>query len=405
MSERNVLASCLRDGRAYESIEKAASLEDFTAQGRVLWECIREYRDNDPDARACDREIIGRYVERKVANPKHAATFARLLDELYAADVSPPNVVKDYIGVRLDITGDKLAVALTNGQTDLAQKLMGEYQDWLACVDSASLHAEEETTKVYKGFDIGELVRTSHTEEELIKVFPKALNERLDGGCLRGHHIVVFARPEMGKTAMLLTMVYGFLRQGLKVLYCGNEDPIEDIMLRVATRLTGRSKYDVIANPDEAMQICREKGYDNLVLAHLSPGTPREIEALAKAHNPDVIMLDQLRNLSLGKEDNFTQQLEKAARAMRGIGQRHHALVVSVTQAGNSASSKRVLEMNDVDSSNTGIPAQADVMIGIGANAEDEARNVRVLSLPKNKRSGIRDSFTVQIDPQISRMR
>jgi len=401
VSERSILASCLKSGRAYGSIEKAISLEDFTAQGRVIWSCIQEYRNTDPGAGACDPEIISRSVARKVSNPKHQATFDRIIADLYEADVSPANVVADYIAVKLEYVGDKLAVALTNNDQAEVRKLLEEYQDWMNC---SALDLGKEEAKVYEGFDLEELVRTSHAADELIKVFPKALNDRLDGGCLRGHHIVVFARPEMGKTAMLLTMVYGFLQQGLKVLYCGNEDPMEDILLRVACRLTGRTKHEVVANPREAMAICKEKGYDNLVLAPLSPGTPREIEQLAIQYKPDVIMVDQLRNLQM-KEDNFTQQLEKAARAVRGIAQRQHALAISVTQAGDSASNKRILAMNDVDSSNTGIPAQADVMIGIGANAEDEACNRRVLSLPKNKRSGLRDHFTVHIDPQISRMR
>ena len=61
--------------------------------------------------------------------------------------------------------------------------------------------------------------------------------------------------------------------------------------------------------------------------------------------------------------------------------------------------------MGDVDNSNTGIPAQADVMIGIGATSEDESQGRRVLSLPKNKRSGNHEYFAVNVDPQLSRVR
>jgi hypothetical protein len=60
--------------------------------------------------------------------------------------------------------------------------------------------------------------------------------------------------------------------------------------------------------------------------------------------------------------------------------------------------------MGDVDSSNTGIPAQADVMIGIGMSREDELNNRRVISLPKNKPGGNHDAFPVQVDLTKSRV-
>ena len=60
--------------------------------------------------------------------------------------------------------------------------------------------------------------------------------------------------------------------------------------------------------------------------------------------------------------------------------------------------------MGDVDFSNTGIPAQADVMVGIGMDASLEAEGLRTISLPKNKVSGIHDNFPVRITPQLSRI-
>jgi hypothetical protein len=104
------------------------------------------------------------------------------------------------------------------------------------------------------------------------------------------------------------------------------------------------------------------------------------------------------------KEDSLTRQLEKAAMAARNLGKKHGAMVMSVTQAGDSASGKAILEMGDVDSSNTGIPAQADVMVGIGASMEDIEMGRRVISLPKNKRSGQHGYFPVRVDPTRSRI-
>jgi RecA-family ATPase len=156
-------------------------------------------------------------------------------------------------------------------------------------------------------------------------------------------------------------------------------------------------------DPEGADALAREMGYDNLVLASLTPGTPKEIERLIIDHKPDVVVMDQLRNLLVG-EENFTRSLERSAQIVRALGKKHNALVLSVTQAGDSASGKSILDMGDVDSSNTGIPAQADVMIGIGMSRDDELQGRRVLSLPKNKAGGNHDSFPVRVDLARSRV-
>jgi predicted ATP-dependent serine protease len=276
--------------------------------------------------------------------------------------------------------------------------LLEEYTKWRT---AESLDVEQERT-IQRGTPLKEITKL-YTPDNLIRVYPLSLNDRLDGGMLRGQHMVVFARPEMGKTLFLVNAVAGFLSQNLTVLYVGNEDPADDITLRIVCRLTKRNKFEVLDNVEDADIEARKRGYNNLIMAGLTPGSPGEIEELTREYKPDVVLIDQLRNLRM-REDNYVRQLEKAATAIRTIGKRLGVFVVSVTQAGDSASGKAVLDMGDVDSSNTGIPAQADVMVGIGATQEDLEIGRRVLSLPKNKRSGRHEYFPVNIDTQTNRM-
>src|SRR5690606_34278645 len=117
---------------------------------------------------------------------------------------------------------------------------------------------------------------------------------------------------------------------------------------------------------------------------------------------PDVILVDQLRNLK-SKEDSRVNQLDEVARGLRDIGKAKKIVVVDVTQAGESAEGKSVLTMTDIDSSKTGVPAAADLLIGVGANKEQEASGFRVLSLCKNKINGYHGALTVKVNPFISR--
>lgn len=390
----------MADRTAYTTIADHIKEGDLSEQGSIIIEAVGDYYARDEGASDIDAELLARNVGRSLSNAKHREMFDKLIATLGGTECSPANIVHDFIEVKREASGARLASALASGKSAIdVRPLLDEYSKWEG---STSLD-EADTTEVYRGASVAELVDNTYTDG-LIEVWPKTLNDRLDGGLLRGHHMLIFARPEMGKTMMLVNMIAGFLHQELTVLYIGNEDPISDIVMRTVSRLTGMTKYEVLDDPDTADQVARTKGYDNLILAGLTPGTPRQIQELITEYKPDVVMLDQLRNLNV-HEDQFVQKLEKAATAARNLGKSNNVLMVSVTQAGDSATGKGPLDMGDVDSSNTGIPAQVDVMVGIGATHDDEASNRRVLSLPKNKRSGNHEFFPVAIDPQLSKIR
>lgn len=400
MAERRLLASCIKSRGAFDTIEQFLDRSDFTEQGQLLLQQLHKFYERDPKADVADPELILSAICRELPNPKHHVVFKDMLASLAGMEVSPENAAADYVAVKREKVGNKLASALAAGRPpDVVGPLVEKYQELL----ESELNPKQKETQVLVGASVMDLVAARNRDGGLIRLFPNSLNERLDGGLLRGHHVVIFARPEVGKTTFVVNSNRGFLRQQLKVLYCGNEDPIEDVVLRHVSCLADMTKHEVIDDPEGADRLARENGYDNLVLASMTPGSPKEIEALVVEHKPDVLVVDQLRNLMVG-EENFTRQLERAAQAVRAIGKKHNCLVLSVTQAGDSASGKSILDMGDVDSSNTGIPAQADVMIGIGMSRDDELQGRRVLSLPKNKAGGNHDSFPVRVDLTKSRV-
>ena len=397
MSERNLLASCLASREAYSSVSDLLQEGDLSEQGNIILSHVREYYDRDLDAAHVDHDLLQRSISRSLSNPKHRESFETLVRSIAGAGVSPANVLHDFKEVRREAAGDRLASALASrADQHKVAALVDEYQKW----DSFDVEKRDAPTV---GRSITDIV-VEQQERGLIEIWPRSLNTRLDGGLLPGHHVLIFARPEMGKTMMLVNMMAGFLDQNLKVLYCGNEDPQDEIILRMVSRLTGMTRYEIFDDPDMADELARECGYDNIVFADMAPGTPREIQRYVDEYDPDVVLIDQLRNINV-REDQFVQKLEKAATAARLIAKSNNVLVVSVTQAGDSAAGKGPLDMGDVDSSNTGIPAQVDVMVGIGATADDEATNRRILSLPKNKRSGRHEFWPVGVEPQLSKVR
>jgi len=398
MRERQILASCIKDREAYDTITDHVGYKDFSEQGWVIWEGIRSYYDTDSGCVRVAPDILSASITRHVAADKHKEMFERLVHSLDDMEVSPSNIVADLLATKRDIAGKQLAQSIVSGKHDW--DLLGAYQ---TIMEAELLDDPEEGDEARQGFSVRELVSDRFDQANLIRVLPTALNDRLDGGAKRGHHIVLFARPEMGKTMMTIEMMAGFARQGLKVLYIGNEDPLDDITMRVVNRLSCMTKAEVMADPDKADARAREAGYESIILQSLCPGTAREITKLIVHHEPDVLVLDQLRNLNM-HQDNYVLALEQAAKQARQWAKRYSCVVVSVTQAGDSASGKAVLDLGDVDYSNTGIPAQADLMVGMGQNSQHAANGEIVLSLPKNKISGNHEYFAVSIEPQLSKI-
>ena len=397
MRERQVLSSSMHSRDAYERIRDHVERDDFTEQGYVIWSGIKDYYEADDMAKNVESGILAESISRVIPADKHKEMFRNLVASLDEMDVSTPNVVADLLATKRDRVGKQLAAALLEGEA--AGELHDKYGGLLLAEDLGE--AEESEERV--GLSVAELVKEKFDPANLIKIMPESLNKRLGGGVKPGHHIILFARPEMGKTMMTIEMMAGFARQGLQCLYIGNEDPIDDINMRVVNRLANMTKEEVLKDPDKADLRARKSGYENIILAPLAPGTPREITKLIEKHQPAVLVLDQLRNLNMS-QDNYVLALENAAKQARQWAKRYSCVVVSVTQAGDSAARKAVLDMGDVDYSNTGIPAQADVMIGMGA-ADAHAKNGEVvLSLPKNKVSVVHEYFESGVEPHLSKI-
>ena len=183
----------------------------------------------------------------------------------------------------------------------------------------------------------------------------------------------------------------------------GRQDYYKAIIMRFVTNLTGWAKDKVEADPDAAIALAKRRGYDNAVFAGVTGGSMEDIKALIVKHEPDVLIVDQIRNLTTTAE-NRTQQLESVARGMRNFAREFDLVAVSVTQGADSARDKLRLDMGDVDGRNVGIPGAADVMIMMGNNPDYDANDRRYLGLAKNKIGGLHEYWPVNISRHLSRI-
>ena len=400
MAEQEVFASCLQSRDAYERCRHHIDADDLSPQAKAWWPFIKEWYATDRTARFIDRTALRERGVRSLPE-KHSGTLLGWYDDL-PKEVSPDNVVKDLLDLKRFSVGNHLCAAIQGGDPKKVDPLLEEY--------SNLLHATKLGKSEIRWTEDDDEMSARLDRENLIKIAPSSLNEKCKGGAAKGDHIVIFGRPEAGKTMFTVNMVAGFLKFGQKVLYIGNEEDTYKTRKRIICSLAGATPDQYDAERERALQTARERGLDQLRICHLNPGTVAEIEELVKEIRPDVLVLDQIRNVAwAGKGgDSMVTKLEQLGIAVRAILGKYDCLGVSVTQARDSDHEGPWLRLEDIDSSRTGLPGQADLIVGIGVDDSLVATNQRAVSLCKNKLNEDPDGrvgFMVQVDPARSRIR
>lgn len=396
-NENKILNLAFISREAYNALEKYQVGEDFEGYAKILYDQITSYYQQDPDAQACDAEIVLARIARN--HPKHEETF-RLVIQGFDSDLSVPNMIKEIIEVKKRNVAHELSGALLSNNDGQAEGLIEEYQK----LADGLLEEEHETgVEIYQGESVSSIV-DAYAEDNLIKIYPNSLNQKLGGGVPKQTHIVLYAEPELGKSLVAINMAAGFCRDGRKTLFVENEDSSKQTLMRFINRMSGMTKLQVLENYQEAEARALEKGYGNLIFSSMSPGTISEIEGLIREYEPECLLVNQIRHLHFRKADGEVAQLTQAGKAMRALIKRYNLVGVSIHQAADSATNKLVLERGDVYMSNTSLPGDADILLGIGANPQFKQEGRRMFSLAKNKVSGVHDYFPVIVDEQLSKV-
>jgi len=397
--ETKILSALIKSREAYDRVADHVDLDSFSPAGATLIKFIKQYYDADPDADHCDVDVLRGIVETNTASGAMQDQLQDTLTYLDEDDSSVANVVQNVLDQRRKTLGMELAQSILTGRS--ASEVQQHLEEYSALVDKVSLDVAVD--EEYISPNLEELITDNYSEDNLIAIAPRILNDRLGGGLTKKRHIVLAARPEVGKTAFAVSIACGVAFQGKRVLYYANEEPIVDIILRVVSNMSGMTTNEIKANPEKAQGLAVSRGFENIIFVYASSNSPWEVKALCKKHKPDFVVIDQLRNMNM-KVDGLTELLERAAKVLRDVAASTDCLIMSITQAGDSAQGKAVLSMSDIDSSKTGLQGACDVLILIGKNEELDRTGRRCLTLAKNKVSGNHDSIYVNINEQLSRI-
>lgn len=398
--EGRILSACLRRS-AYEEVRGVlgnAFSSTFSPIAQVIAKILEDFYSRDGAATTCPKEVLVQRAEAEIVNPKHLKAveeFTRSLDE----SISVPNLLYDIRQQRKRRVGDKLAGLLANrAEGDDVQTLIQQYQE----LDrEPEPNSEDSDSEIYQGHSVRELLDKHFNKDGVIRLGTERLISVCDGGARAGHHILVYGRPELGKTLLAIDLVAPVLREEKRIIHFGNEEPMPDTVIRYIMRLSGWTKEHVRSDPEGAERMALSKGYANFIGIAVSPGSFAGFRREIDRFKPSVVILDQLRNIEeSGTGGNRAEALDNAARGARNLGKSTGSIVISVTQAGDSAEGKSFLGLSDIDSSKTGIPGAIDLAIGIGATEEYKRAGIRGISTPKNKLGGKHETWLARFNTQ-----
>ena len=253
--------------------------------------------------------------------------------------------------------------------------------------------------------DVGELVEQLKDNTKF-KFNLKPLQERVHG-IGEGNLVILFARPESGKTAFwvnLIAGINGFASQGAKVCALINEEPAIRTQMRLINAHTGMT-FEEVKNDTALANRKWAEIKENVKILDTVDWDLVKVDELVAQERPDIIVIDQLDKV--GVAGNFARTDEKLRAIYTGareIAKRNNCCVIAISQASADAQGKLDITFDMMENSKTGKAAEADVIIGVGYRDKvDMDKNLRGLNITKNKITGWHGMIPCNIVPELSR--
>ena len=327
--------------------------------------------------------------------------FLNLIDEIKSEKMPNEDVADDILDSMYKRSlAHKIAVEATN----IYNGGDASFNTIRGFIDEAENQVEEDGDAVTD--DIDKLIKEIDADTQY-KFGDIPDLRKLVKGVGKGNLMIVFARPEAGKTAFWISLVAnrnGFASQNIKVHALVNEEPAIRTQMRLINCWTGMTKEEIAVDIDKAKQEWN-KIKSNVRIVDTVDWDLDQVDAYCKKHNPEILVIDQLDKVST--KGNFARTDEKLRAIYMGareIAKRNDCCVIAVSQASADAHGQTMLSFDMMENSKTGKAAEADLIIGIGQqNIVDSEATLRTLCVSKNKITGWHGRIDCVINPFLSR--
>jgi replicative DNA helicase len=164
------------------------------------------------------------------------------------------------------------------------------------------------------------------------------------------------------------------------------------------------TREEIIHEKDIAQRVWAQIK-DNISMFDTVDWSIEDIDAHCEKHRPDIIVIDQLDKINVtGTFARTDEKLRKIYTSVREIAKRRECAVIAISQASADADNRNSISFSQMENSKTGKAAEADLIIGIGRNANSDTENrIRTLCVSKNKINGYHGEPSCTIRRSISR--
>ena len=400
MIEKELIALLLKKD-FYEEHKGRIKKEMFTNGTGNLYETIsRAHEDSDSDLSLDEIETL----HLEVYNPAYTRTakenFHSLMEELKEQKVPNKKIANNILkSIQKRNTAQEIAT--------LATEIFNGKEESLISIQNLLDKSEEEEKEEYESVtkDIDNLLDALKDNTKW-KFNLASLRDRVNG-VGEGNLLVIFARPESGKTAFWVNLVAGeggFLSQGAKVCALINEEPAIRTQMRLINAHTGMT-FEEIENDTGTAREKWSHISTNIKILDTVDWTLDKVDSFVAKEKPDVLIVDQLDKVHVpGNFARTDEKLRAIYTGAREIAKRRSCCVIAISQASADASGKLDITFDMMENSKTGKAAEADVIIGVGfRNKLDIDQDLRSLAVSKNKITGWHGMITCKIIPELSR--
>ena len=327
--------------------------------------------------------------------------FSELVEDIKEVQEPSKEIAKDIMRILSD---RDLAQRIAVEATEIFNGKEANFTEITGMIDKHKTNVDEDKNPAVTN-DISKVIELLDVTTRWKFNIP-VLRENV-GGIGGGNLMIAFARPETGKTAFwvsLCTAPSGFCSQGAKVHAFINEEPAIRTQIRAISAYTGMTRDAILSDKAEAQRIWSEIK-DNISMFDTVDWSMNDIDSHCEKHKPDIIVIDQLDKVNVsGTYARTDEKLRQIYTSVREIAKRRDCAVIAISQASADAHNRNSISFDQMENSKTGKAAEADLIIGIGRNANtDLENNIRTLCVSKNKINGYHGEPVCTIRREISR--
>jgi hypothetical protein len=210
------------------------------------------------------------------------------------------------------------------------------------------------------------------------------------GGAKRKTVGIIYAFVDTGKTSFGLSCCAHFARQMVgtmdKIVYAGNEEGGSRIALRLTQAITGRTRKEILEDPQGTSTLRTERGWNSICL-YDSVSHIATVERLLERNRPRILFIDQGTKVSTDlRTDNEIHSAQYLFNWYRERAKLYDVSIICLAQATGESENRKYLKLSDIYGSRVAIQGELDYAVGIGRTLDDlSMANLRFFSVPKNK--------------------